>query len=90
MATLKTAAGDGDVTAFLDGLAEFTEKDFKRATQLFGEAAGDLSNVISDLLWGVYSDAVFSYGENTREVASQEYFQLRLRQMVELALPDRL
>ena len=34
-----TAGNSGGVTAFLDGLAEFTEKDFKRATQLFGEAA---------------------------------------------------
>lgn len=33
------AGNSGGVTAFLDGLAEFTEKDFKRATQLFGEAA---------------------------------------------------
>lgn len=33
------AGNSAGVTAFLDGLAEFGEKDFKRATQLFAEAA---------------------------------------------------
>ena len=59
-------------------------------TQVAGEAASDLSNLISDLLWGIYSDAVFAYGENTWEVAGQEYYQRRLRAMVELALPESL
>jgi tetratricopeptide (TPR) repeat protein len=41
----QTAPTAASVTAFLDGLAEFSEKDFKRATQLFGEAAkADPSN----------------------------------------------
>jgi tetratricopeptide (TPR) repeat protein len=41
----QTAANAVSVTAFLDGLAELSEKDFKRATQLFGEAAkADPSN----------------------------------------------
>ncbi len=34
-----TAGNSAGVTAFLDGLAEFGERDFKRATQHFGEAA---------------------------------------------------
>jgi tetratricopeptide (TPR) repeat protein len=34
-----TPANSAGVTAFLDGLAEFAEGDFKRATQLFGEAS---------------------------------------------------
>ncbi len=59
-------------------------------TQIAGEAAGDLSNLISDLLWGLYSDAVLSFGENTLEVASQAFFQRRLRETVELALPESL
>lgn len=40
-----TSANSTALTAFLDGLAEFGEKDFKRATQLFAEAAkADASN----------------------------------------------
>ncbi len=40
-----TSTHSAAVTAFLDGLAEFTEKNYKRATQLFGEASkADPSN----------------------------------------------
>lgn len=40
-----TSTNSAALTAFLDGLAEFSERDFKRATQLFAEAAkADPSN----------------------------------------------
>lgn len=56
--------------------------------ELCGEAAAEVSNLVSDLLWGIYSDAILSFGEGASQVAAQEYFQDRLRQMLEMALPE--
>ena len=56
--------------------------------ELMGPPGVEASNLACDLLWGVYSDAVFAFGDETREVAEQEYFQHRLRQLVALAIPE--
>lgn len=55
---------------------------------LVGEAAGEVSDLVSDIMWGLYSDAVLAYGGSAREVASQDVFQRRLREVVDLALPE--
>lgn len=57
-------------------------------TRLIGEGAQDLSDLLSDLIWGIYTDAVLSFGDETRDVSGQSYFQERLRRMVRLAFPE--
>lgn len=54
---------------------------------LLGPQGESTSDLLFELLAGIFWDAVLSYGESTREVSSQPYFRERVRQMVELAIP---
>jgi AcrR family transcriptional regulator len=56
--------------------------------QLLGPQGEEVADAIADMLSGLYWEAVLTYGETTREIASQPYFQDRLRRMLELAVPE--
>lgn len=56
--------------------------------QLLGDEGEEIADMIADMLSGLYWEAVLTYGERTREIAAQPYFQDRLRSMLELAVPD--
>ncbi len=56
--------------------------------QLFGASGIEVSELLSHLLWGIYADAVFAYGDGMREVTAQPYFQERLRKMILLGFPE--
>lgn len=56
--------------------------------ELLGDRGRETADLASDLLWGVYSDAIFAFGDGAREVAEQAYFQDRLRQLVSLTIPE--
>jgi AcrR family transcriptional regulator len=55
-------------------------------TDLLGREAEDRAAMLLGLLSGVYWDAILSFGDQILEVVEQEYFRLRIRAMVELAL----
>ena len=56
--------------------------------RLLGPARGtDAAALLFDMLAGVLWDALLSYGPNFTEIVEGEYFQLRLRAMVDLAIP---
>lgn len=56
---------------------------------LLGKEGEDRGAMLFELLSGVYWDAILSFGEQVVEVVEQEYFRLRVRAMVELALGPR-
>jgi AcrR family transcriptional regulator len=52
-----------------------------------GEEGRDVAALLFDMLAGVFWDAILTYRDNFSEVVEQEYFQRRLRTMVDLAIP---
>ena len=55
--------------------------------KLIGSRGDDVSAMVFDMLAGVLWDALLSYGDHFSDSVHQEYFQRRLRAMVELAIP---
>lgn len=58
-------------------------------SELLGTEAEDVSAMLFDLLAGVFWDAILSYGGHFAETVAQEYFQSRVRAMIDLAIPGR-
>jgi|GEM_PF-6362874 len=54
-----------------------------------GDDGREIAGLLFDMLAGVFWDAILTYGDNFAEVAGQEYFQRRIRAMVELAIPEK-
>ena len=55
--------------------------------RLFPGRGEDVSAMLFDLLAGALWDALLSYGANFRDIVDGDYFQDRLRAMVDLAIP---
>lgn len=52
-----------------------------------GEGGRDTAALLFDMLAGIFWDAILSYGDSFGETVEQEYFQRRVRAMVDLAIP---
>ncbi len=53
---------------------------------LLGARGDETARVLKDMLTGVLWDALLTYSDEAAEVMAQEYFQKRVRAMVELAI----
>jgi AcrR family transcriptional regulator len=81
-------ASDQASIAFIHGDDEtWNEAVTAPLSRLLGLPAHDVSAMLFDLLAGVLWDALLSYGANFREIVDGDYFQLRLRAMIDLAIP---
>ena len=81
-------ASDQASIAFIHGDDEtWNEAVTAPLSRLLGVPAHDVSAMLFDLLAGVLWDALLSYGANFREIVDGDYFQLRLRAMIDLAIP---
>lgn len=82
------ASEDASVAYLTSSDTAWDEHVSRPLLQLFGDEGDEIADAISDMLSGLYWEAVLTYGERTREIAAQPYFQDRLRSMLELAVPD--
>ncbi len=69
-----------------DGEPKWDEQLAQPIQELMGARAVEVSDVLRDLMWGVYSDAILSFRERLKDVAHDEYFQRRTREIFRLAL----
>lgn len=56
--------------------------------QYYGEAAGQLEDIVTFMLSGLFWDAILRYGDNFETVVRQDGFQQRLRQILRAVLPE--
>jgi AcrR family transcriptional regulator len=57
---------------------------------LVGEGCIERSEMLYELMAGIFWEAILSYGTTFVEVVRQEYFRHRIRAMLELAIPEAL
>lgn len=57
--------------------------------RLLGEDASDTSEMLFDMLAGVFWDAILSFGNSFAESVGQDFFLRRVRMMVDLAIPGQ-
>lgn len=55
--------------------------------ELVGEGADEASEMLLDIICGVFWDGILSFGSQFTETAGQPFFQRRLRAMIDLAIP---
>ena len=55
---------------------------------LFGRPAIELSEMLYEVMAGIFWDAILSYGRTFADVVRQEYFLARVRSVLELAIPE--
>ncbi len=54
----------------------------------YGEAAGQLEDIVSLMLSGLFWDSILRYGDNFETVVRETAFQHRLRSMLQAVLPE--
>jgi AcrR family transcriptional regulator len=81
-------ASDPASIAFIHGDDEtWHEAVAAPLTRLIGERGEDVAALLFDMLAGALWDALLSYGPNFPEIVTSDYYQLRLRAMIDLAIP---
>lgn len=82
------AAEEASIAFMLNSEASWHDCVGRPLRKLIGMQADEVASTISEMLSGLFWDALLSYDNHFSETVNQPFFQRRLRSMIELAIPE--